>query len=78
MQYLSSFSPLRLVIFILITFALCLAPTQNTSAASLDNKKTRNRAEKAIREGEFEVAEKILRELLNKDSQDNIARLSLS
>ena len=78
MQYLSSFSPLRLVIFILITFALCLAPTQNTSAASLDNKKTRNRAEKAIREGEFEVAEKILRELLNKDSQDNIARLNLS
>lgn len=78
MQYLSSFSPLRLVIFILITFALYLAPTQNTSAASLDNKKSRNRAEKAIREGEFEVAEKILRELLNKDSQDNIARLGLS
>ena len=78
MQYLSSFSPLRLVIFILITFALCLTLTQNTSAASLDNKKTRNRAEKAIREGEFEVAEKILRELLNKDSQDSIARLGLS
>jgi predicted aspartyl protease/Tfp pilus assembly protein PilF len=78
MQYLSSFSPLRALTLVLITCALCLTSTINASAVSLDDKKSRNRVEKAIREGEFELAEKILRELLEKNAHDNVARLGLS
>ncbi len=40
--------------------------------------KVRARAEKALREGEFEAAEKIYRELITKDAQDTDARLGLS
>ena len=38
----------------------------------------RSRAERAIRDGDFESAEKIYRELLSKDSHDNDSRLGLS
>jgi predicted aspartyl protease/Flp pilus assembly protein TadD len=38
----------------------------------------RSRAERAIRDGDFEAAEKIYRELLSKDAHDNESRLGLS
>jgi predicted aspartyl protease/Flp pilus assembly protein TadD len=40
--------------------------------------KTRARAERAAREGDFEVAEKIFREMVTKDPRDMEARLGLS
>jgi predicted aspartyl protease/cytochrome c-type biogenesis protein CcmH/NrfG len=43
-----------------------------------DNEKTRNRAERALRAGDFERAEQIFRELLAKDDHDTQARLGLS
>lgn len=42
------------------------------------DKKERTRAERALREGEFAVAEKIYRELVEKDLKDLPARLGLS
>jgi len=42
-----------------------------------DNK-TRNRAERAVREGDFDLAEKLYRELLQKDAHSTEARLGLS
>lgn len=79
MQYLRSFSPLRALAFgVSIAFGICLVPATHVPAATFDDKKNRNKAEKAIRDGEFEVAEKILRELLLKDATDHSARLGLS
>jgi predicted aspartyl protease/Flp pilus assembly protein TadD len=46
--------------------------------AFVPDAKSRRQAEKALREGEFEVAEKKYRELLSKNSQDHDARLGLS
>lgn len=63
---------------ILAAFIICLAaaPTEVCPAATDDQ--ARRRAEKALREGEFEAAEKTYRELLAKDSHDHSARLGLS
>jgi tetratricopeptide (TPR) repeat protein len=47
-------------------------------AAYADDSKTRSRAERALREGDFETAEKLFRELLTKDAADKPARLGLS
>lgn len=58
----------------LIFFALA-APAATVCA---DDNKTRNRAERALREGDFEQAEKLFRELLGKDASDKPARLGLS
>ncbi|MGH9969270.1 MAG: aspartyl protease family protein [Pyrinomonadaceae bacterium] len=78
MQYLSSIRLGRIVAVGIVTaFMLCLA-SSTTDAVILGDKKTRNRAEKALREGDFEGAEKMLRELLSKNAQDNEARLGLS
>ena len=67
-----------LAVGILAAFAFSLVPNTVTSAAiSLDNK-TRNRAQRAMREGDFALAEEILRGLLKKNAQDNDARLGLS
>src|ERR1051325_2196968 len=46
--------------------------------ASRADDKTRIRAERALREGDFELAEKLFRELLTKDATDKPARLGLS
>ena len=48
------------------------------SARSSDNRKTLERAQKAMRAGDFEQAEQIYRQLLAKDDRDNEARLGLS
>jgi tetratricopeptide (TPR) repeat protein len=62
----------------LTAFAVCLVLSAEAIAATLLDGKTRNQAERALREGEYELAEKIYRELLNKDALDNQARLGLS
>ncbi len=67
-----------LAIGIVAAFAICLWPAARTPAASLNDKKTHSRAERALREGDFELAERVLRESLSKDINDNEARLKLS
>jgi len=56
---------------------ICLTAAFVTFGA-VDNEKTRNRAERALRSGDFERAEQIYRELLAKDDHDTEARLGLS
>jgi predicted aspartyl protease/cytochrome c-type biogenesis protein CcmH/NrfG len=48
------------------------------SAVASDNQKTRDRAQKALRSGDYEQAEQLYRQLLAKDEHDNDARLGLS
>jgi predicted aspartyl protease/thioredoxin-like negative regulator of GroEL len=57
-------------------FAICLSATLAFGVS--DNEKTRNKAERALRSGDFDRAEQIYRELLAKDDQDTEARLGLS
>lgn len=59
-------------------FVFSLGPSANVPAATLSDKKALNRAEKALRDGDFELAEKTFREILNKNLQDQQARLGLS
>ena len=67
-----------LAVGIVAAFIFSLVPFGASSAAVLNDKKTRNRAEKALRDGDFELAEKSFRELLSKNAQDQEARLGLS
>jgi tetratricopeptide (TPR) repeat protein len=62
----------------LIVLFVCalLSTSMMATAFAVDN--ARNRAERALREGEFELAEKLFHEVLAKDSRDNQARLGLS
>ncbi|MDT4896374.1 MAG: hypothetical protein QOH25_1451 [Acidobacteriota bacterium] len=60
-----------------LTIGLMLTLTGSATAAFAGDK-TRNRAERALREGEYELAEKLFREALAKDERDNAARLGLS
>jgi predicted aspartyl protease/Flp pilus assembly protein TadD len=57
--------------------ALALIAGAAPGVAASDEK-ARARAERATREGEYEAAEKIYRELLAKDARDSSARLGLS
>src|SRR5207253_5630887 len=56
-------------------FLLFVIPS---SARASDNKKTFERAQKAMRAGDFEQAEQLYRQLLEKDDRNNEARLGLS
>lgn len=66
----------RLAAEILAAFVICLAFVGPVNAAG--EQKTRVRADRALRDGDFENAEKIFRELLAKDTHDKGARLGLS
>ncbi|MFL6231095.1 MAG: aspartyl protease family protein [Pyrinomonadaceae bacterium] len=66
---------LRLTILAVAAVVLLTAAGGATFAA---DKKERERAQRALREGEFEVAEKIFRGLVEKDTKDLPARLGLS
>ncbi len=68
----------RLAVGIVAAFVFSLALPAPASAATLSDKKARNRAEKALRDGDFELAEKSFREILSKNVQDQNARLGLS
>ncbi|HET9786679.1 MAG TPA: tetratricopeptide repeat protein, partial [Pyrinomonadaceae bacterium] len=59
-------------------FVFSLGLSASVPAATLSDKKALNRAEKALRDGDFELAEKTFREILNKNLQDQEARLGLS
>jgi tetratricopeptide (TPR) repeat protein len=65
----------------LIASAMCIllfASAAPAATGSLTPDSARSRAERALRSGDFEVAEKLFRELIAKDSRDNQARLGLS
>ena len=62
----------------LAVMTICLVLGGVVAASPIDNEKTRNRALKALRAGDFEKAEKIYRDLLVKDEKDLDARLGLS
>jgi predicted aspartyl protease/Flp pilus assembly protein TadD len=59
-----------------VVLLLIAGTTGGLSVAAAD--KARDRALRALREGEFEVAEKLFRELLAKNARDKDARLGLS
>jgi predicted aspartyl protease/Flp pilus assembly protein TadD len=58
-----------------VCLALCVVGTPDVAYA---DEKARSRAERALREGDFQLAEKLFREILAKDGRDHDARLSLS
>src|SRR5918912_924012 len=61
-----------------VAFAVCLVLALGSGAVAAAGDKTRSQAERALRDGEFELAEKLFREVLTKDAHDNQARLGLS
>src|SRR5258705_10595414 len=62
----------------LAAVVFCLALSNSQPVNGFDNKKAYNKGYKALRQGDFKLAEKIFRDLLGKDSHDNEARLGLS
>jgi Flp pilus assembly protein TadD/predicted aspartyl protease len=66
----------RLAAGVLAAFVICLAVVGPVNAGG--EQKTRVRADRALRDGDFENAEKMFRELLAKDTHDKDARLGLS
>ncbi|HEX9545645.1 MAG TPA: tetratricopeptide repeat protein, partial [Pyrinomonadaceae bacterium] len=66
----------RLAAEFLAAFVICLAFVGPVSAGG--EQKMRTRADRALRDGDFENAEKMFRELLAKDARDKDARLGLS
>lgn len=62
----------------LMGIAICLLSSAPVLAATPGDSKALRRADRALRDGEYETAEKLFRELLAKDSHDNAARLGLS
>lgn len=69
----------RLTACVLALAAALLAAASAAGPALADGRsKSLQRAEKAVRDGEFEAAEKLFRELVAKDKQDVDARLGLS
>jgi tetratricopeptide (TPR) repeat protein len=66
----------RLAAEIFAAFVICLAFVGPVNAGG--EQKTRVRADRALRDGDFESAEKMFRELLAKDTHDKGARLGLS
>jgi predicted aspartyl protease/Flp pilus assembly protein TadD len=60
-----------------LTIGLMLA-TGSTTVVAFAGDKTRNKAERALREGQYDVAEKLFREALAKDGHDDASRLGLS
>ena len=67
---------LRVSLYPLSFLVVCLGA--GLAFGNPDNQKTRNKAERALRSGDFERAEQIYREVLAKDDHDTEARLGLS
>jgi tetratricopeptide (TPR) repeat protein len=64
--------------YLLQIFFIFLCVGLFTIDASANNEKALNKAQKALRQGEYERAEKLYREILDKDSLEINARLGLS
>jgi predicted aspartyl protease/Flp pilus assembly protein TadD len=78
MQYHDSKMCLRRVaVAVLAAFAICAIFSQGSGVAYAGDK-THGRAERALHDGDYELAEKLFRELLAKDARDTDARLGLS
>ena len=70
---------LRMAACSVAAFILCFALAGSShTAAGFTDKKVYNKGYRALRKGDFELAEKIFRELLTKDAKDVEARLGLS
>lgn len=67
----------RLAAASLAAFAVCLLLALPAASTAMPDK-TRSRAERALRSGDYGLAEKLFRELLAKDARDTAARLGLS
>ena len=63
---------------ILIVALLVCMISAATTASAADKQKSRNRAQKALRAGDLELAEKIFRELVARNERDTDARLTPS
>jgi len=63
---------------LLAALVICLAMSASALAATGGDGKARQRAKEALRNGDYEAAEKQFREALAKDAHDNEARLGLS
>jgi tetratricopeptide (TPR) repeat protein len=69
----------RMAAFCVAAFVFCVALTGAThTAAGAADKKAYTKGYRAVRKGDYEQAEKIFREMLNKDGHDIEARLGLS
>ncbi len=69
----------RMAAFTVAAFVLCFAFAGAThTAAAFTDKKAYNKGYRAMRKGDYPQAEKIFRDLLNKDAHDVEARLGLS
>jgi len=69
----------RMAAFSVAAFVLCFALAgASHNAAGFVDKKAYNKGYRALRKGDFQQAEKIFHELLNKDAHDVEARLGLS
>ena len=79
MRFNSKSSVSRMAAFSVAAFMLCfaLAGSTHTAAASGD-KKAYSKGYRAVRKGDYPQAEKIFRDLLDKDAHDVEARLGLS
>src|SRR5712692_2581342 len=66
------------VVRLLAAFAIGVALAASIGASPLGGDKTHNRADRALRSGDYEGAEKIYRQLLTKNPDDLDARLGLS
>lgn len=67
-----------LAVRLVAAFVICCVLPTAAQATTLNDKKSYKRAQKELREGDFESAELLLRELVSKDAQNKDARLALS
>ncbi len=67
----------KLAVVILAAVAICFVFSATAQALTAFDK-ARNKAERALRDGDFTQAEQIYREILSKNPHDNDARLGLS
>lgn len=68
----------QLMVGSLAAVTICLTLVAASATVAFAGDKTRSRAERALREGLYDEAEKLFREVLAKDAHDNQARLGLS
>ena len=78
MRFLSTKSSRGFAVLSLAAVLLCLTLISPVAVNAVDNKKTRENAQRALRAGDFERAEQLFRELLAKNEKDTDARLGLS
>jgi tetratricopeptide (TPR) repeat protein len=62
----------------LVALIICLTLAFASATVAFAGDKARTRAERALREGQYDLAEKLFREALAADARDNAARLGLS